>query len=442
MSEAAAHPASKGVRASVWARVATETGLATLAFAVIAVHVADDNFLQPQRGTSALDHGVSGFVPLAVVAAVAAGYGRFRPGARAALAILLGVFGVVGGVEAVYYARNGGVSGDDYTGLVSIPAGLLLLSVGALTLWRSRRTDDTLRRRYLRRALLTAAAAVVATQALFPASIAYVATHTARAEVPRADLGAPHEDVSFKTSDGLRLEGWFVPSRNGATIIVFPGRKGPQPHARMLVDQGYGVLLFDRRGEGSSEGDPNGFGYAGERDLHAAVAFLERHPGVDPRRIGGLGLSVGGEMLIHAAAESNMFKAVISEGASGQSVRDTLANRGFVGALGELMPMLNVTAATAIFSNSLPPQSLKSDAERIAPRALFLVYGEKGQGGSEKQPNLGFYSVAGEPKEIWEVPDGQHIAGLETRPQEYERRVVGFFDRTLLPSRRNERSTP
>ena len=37
-----------------------------------------------------------------------------------------------------------------------------------------------------------------------------------------------------------------------------------------------------------------------------------------------------------------------------------------------------------------------------------------------------------EPKQIWEVPNGQHIAGITTEPAEYERRVIGFFDRTLL----------
>jgi hypothetical protein len=276
------------------------------------------------------------------------------------------------------------------------------------------------------------AALAVATQVMLPASIAYVVTHTARAEVPVPDLGAPHEDVSFTTSDGLRLEGWFVPSRNGATIIAFPGRKGPQPHTRMLVSHGYGVLLFDRRGEGASEGDPNTFGYAGERDLHAAVAFLRRHPGVDGSRIGGLGLSVGGEMLIHAAAESRALKAIVSEGASGQSVRDTLANHGLTGALTDLPAMLSVTTATAIFSNTLPPQSLKSDVARIAPRSLLLIYGENGQGGSEEKPNRGFYDVAGDPKVIWEVPEAQHVAGLETHPREYERRVIGFFDDALL----------
>jgi hypothetical protein len=46
-----------------------------------------------------------------------------------------------------------------------------------------------------------------------------------------------------------------------------------------------------------------------------------------------------------------------------------------------------------------------------------------------------FYDAAREPKQIWEVPDGQHIAGITTRPEEYERRVIGFFDDALLDTR-------
>ena len=123
-------------------------------------------------------------------------------------------------------------------------------------------------------------------------SIAYVVTHTA-AVVPTPNLGAAHEDVTFTTSDGLRLEGWFIPSRNGATVIAFPGRSGPQKHTRLLVKHGYGVLLFDRRGEGASEGDPNTFGWVGDRDLHAAIDYLRSRRDVDPERIGAIGLSVG-----------------------------------------------------------------------------------------------------------------------------------------------------
>ena len=51
-------------------------------------------------------------------------YPRLRAGARAAIALLAGFFGVLAGTEAVHYTREVGPSGDDYTGLLSIPAGL------------------------------------------------------------------------------------------------------------------------------------------------------------------------------------------------------------------------------------------------------------------------------------------------------------------------------
>ena len=230
-----------------------------------------------------------------------------------------------------------------------------------------------------------------------------------------------------------------MPSRNGATVIVFPGRSGPQKHARMLIRHGYGVLLFDRRGEGASEGDPNLFGWVGDRDLHAAAAFLRTRRDVDPERIGGIGLSVGGEMLIHAAAHSDAFRAIVSEGASGQSVRDGLANGDTLDAYLGGGPN---TLAIAVFTNTLPPPSLKSEIPKVAPTAVFLVYGEKGQNGSETKPNKLFYAAAREPKQIWEVPNGQHIAGITTAPAEYERRVVAFFDRTLLEKGHDRRRSP
>ena len=46
--------------------------------------------------------------------------------------------------------------------------------------------------------------------------------------------------------------------------------------------------------------------------------------------------------------------------------------------------------------------------------------------------NKEYYHAAGEPKTLWEIPDARHVGGLAARPAEYERRVVGFFDRALL----------
>ncbi|MGZ8793296.1 MAG: hypothetical protein ACXW0F_01395, partial [Gaiellaceae bacterium] len=136
------------------AALRTEAGLARVAFGVVGLHIVDDNFLQPEPGTSAVDHLVSGLVPLALVAGAALAYGRLRAGFRAASALLFGAFGVLFGTEAAYYATDVGLSGDDYTGLLSIAAGFVLLGIGVVTLWRSRRRDDRLIWRYARRALL------------------------------------------------------------------------------------------------------------------------------------------------------------------------------------------------------------------------------------------------------------------------------------------------
>ena len=110
-----------------------------LGVAVIALHLLDDSFLQPSPGTSTGDHLVSGLIPLAVLALAASAHPRLRGGRRGALALLFGAFGIVAGVEAVHYTAKVGASGDDYSGLLAIPAGLLLLGLGAVTPWTTRR---------------------------------------------------------------------------------------------------------------------------------------------------------------------------------------------------------------------------------------------------------------------------------------------------------------
>jgi hypothetical protein len=432
MSAGTAHAAGERAHTEAWARVASERALATGAIAVVAFHVVDDNFMQPQPGTSAADHLVSGLVPLACLGVGAAVYSRVRPGLRAAIALMSGFFGVLAGTEAFHYTRAVGPSGDDYTGLLSIPAGLLLLGIGAVTLWRSRRRDDLVWWRYARRLLLAAGVALLAMAFLLPFALGYVVTHASRAHVPTANLGAAHENVAFTTSDGLTLKGWYIPSGNGAAVISFPGRASAQKRAKILARHGYGVLLFDRRGEGQSEGDPNLLGWQGERDIHAAVAFLQRRPDVDRERIGGIGLSVGGEMMIEAAAESTQLKAIVSEGASSRSVRDELANPG--GGWQELIGNGVATMATAIFSNNLPPASLKSLVPKIAPGSVFFVYGERGQS-PERPANQAFYAAAGGTKAIWEVPGSGHIGGIDAQPKEYEQRLITFFNRALLTKR-------
>jgi esterase/lipase len=418
--------------ARVTGALRSEVGLARAALGVVALHTVDDAFLQPNPGTSAVDHLAGGLIPTAALLATAWFYPRLRAGLRAALVFVFAFFALLSSIEGLYYASKGGPSGDDYTSLLSLPAAFVLIGVGVRALWKSRRTADPLWWRYPRRLLITFGALVVAAVVTLPLGVSYAVTHVARAQVPAEDLGAPYENVEFTTSDGLTLKGWYVKSQNGAAVISFPGRASSQKRAKMLANHGYGVLVFDRRGEGESEGDPNTFGWQGERDVHAAVKFLQGRPDVDPARIGAIGLSVGGEMLIEAAAESTALKAIVSEGASGRSVRDDFANGGV--AWGNKLGDAIATAGTALFTSNTPPADLKSLVPKIA-NPLFFVYGERGQI-TEKPANLGFYKVATGPKEIWAVPGSGHIGGIDAQPREYEQRVVDFFDRWLLKETR------
>jgi hypothetical protein len=88
----------------------TTTKLFRLAIALIGLHIADDNFLQPEAGTSAGDHLVSGLVPLALLALAAWGFPRLPGAGRGGLALLIGPLGIATGIEAVHYANQVGPS--------------------------------------------------------------------------------------------------------------------------------------------------------------------------------------------------------------------------------------------------------------------------------------------------------------------------------------------
>jgi hypothetical protein len=392
---------------------------------LLALHVIDDSFIQPNPGTSAADHLVSGLVPLVLLALAAWALPRMRGAWQGAVSLVLGIGGIAGGIEALHAAQTVGLSGDDFTGMLALAAGAGLLALGAATLWTTRDREGSV----LRRVAYGVGGLLAGWFLVAPMGLGYVYSHVSRTEVPAPRLGAAHEDVTFRTSDGLTLHGWYVPSRNGAAVIAFPGRKGPQRQARMLIRHGYGVLLFDRRGEGVSDGDPNSLGWGGAKDVDAAVAFLRHRPDVHDGRIGGVGLSVGGEMMLEAAASNQGLKAVVSEGAGARSIREELdLIHGAEKILGGTQYGAMQTAIT-VFSNSTPPEHLADLVPRISPRPLMLIQAPSSPNG-ERLNDL-YYRAAREPKISWSIPESRHTGGIEARPREYERRVVGFFDAAL-----------
>jgi len=200
----------------------------------------------------------------------------------------------------------------------------------------------------------------------------------------------------------------------------------------MLVRHGYGVLLLDRRGEGASEGDYNARGWGGEPDLRAAIAYLRQRRDVQADRVGGLGLSVGGELLLQTAAHDHGLRAVVSEGAG---LRSAAEQKHLPDAPREplrwIAPTTMETTAGVVPSNHLPPPDLVDLMPRIAPRPVLLIRGLEGN--PDESLNRVYRDAGGSTVTLWEIPRAGHTGGLSAVPAAYERRVIGFLDRALQP---------
>ena len=423
---------TRGSRSAVTAAVWNEVRLFQIAMGIIAVAVADDAFVHPEPGTTAGDHVASGLIPIAIALGAALGFPRMRAGARACVALAFGALALEAGiVDGLRHVVIDTISGDDVTACLSAAAGAVLIALGAMVLWRTRRQDDSLLRRYTRRTLQLALAGIVAIFVVLPIGMAILATHVARAPMPAAQLDAAYHQVSFPSSDGLTLVGWYVASRNGAAVIVSPGRSpSVQAHARMLIRHGYGVLLFDRRGEGQSQGDPNLYGWSGDKDLVGAIRFLHRQRDVHHGRIGGLGLSVGGEMLLQTAAETTALRAVVSEGAGRRSLREQLRMPELGTVQRWVTPWVVQDVGLMVMSNSSTPPYLGNLVGSIAPRPILLIRALHGL--ADESLNRVYYADAHQPKALWEVAEGGHTGALQAIPAQYEARVVSFFDYALL----------
>ena len=235
---------------------------------------------------------------------------------RGLVAVIAGLLATAVGVGiALPHVTKVGFTAVSLAGLACLAAGLVLVVGGTGTLLRATRPWWRIP---IVVALLVAAYAVV-----FILGVAVAATNVPRTAVgldtPRAH-GLAYEDVTFSTADGVALSGWYVPSRNGAAVVLLHGagstRSAVLAHAVVLADDGFGVLLYDARGHGRSQGRAMDFGWYGDLDVAAAVDFVAGQAGVEPGRVAALGLSMGGEEALGAAASDPRIRAVVAEGAT------------------------------------------------------------------------------------------------------------------------------
>ena len=392
---------------------------------LLALHAADDAFGHPQPGEGAGRHAAAGLLAVAAAVAGVLAYPRLRTGARAALAASFGILGLVNGATHVMHVSLEGVARSDATGLAAAGAGAVLVALAVVGPARRRGAEPDRRRRWTRRAVGTAAAVAGGVYGLFPVAVAVLQTHAAREPVGRPPSAA-YAPVAFDATDGVRLSGWYRPSRNGAAVLLVHGgggdRRGPLRHAAVLARHGYGVLVYDARGRGRSEGSPNAMGWSWPADVEGALRFLGRRADVEPGRVGALGLSTGADALIEVAARRGGLP-VIADGATVRSVADARRASGIDASTPFFAVMLG---ATRILSGTAPGPPLEHLAARVRSPLLLISTGRS----VERDANAR-YAAAQPRAEHWALSDVAHTAGVRARPAEYGARMTRFFGRAL-----------
>jgi len=349
---------------------------------------------------------------------------------RATFAVLIGMPMLFTGIaiHIVGWIKNGFGSGD-ITGVAIAFAGLALIALGigkfeaAIPRWRWRIASLPL-------------VVPFAFFVLLPGTMIVFVSHAPRYEITPQDLGADYESVEFQTSDGLTLRGWYIPSQNGAAVAVMHGSSGarirPLLHIRMLQANGYGVLAYDTRGHGESDGTTNALGWGAERDASAALAYMESRDDVEPGRVGLLGISMGAEIALEMASRDHSAAAIVADGAGVRSSRELSDVSWGPSKIIQLPVVGAMTAGTSILNLTTPPSPLLQKVDDIQTPVFYIASGRVSE---EAELNRKWYARTTAASEFWEV-DAGHTGGLKTFPDDYERRVIAWFDTHLLQQAR------
>jgi len=256
------------------------------------------------------------------------------------------------------------------------------------------------------------------------------------ADVTFKQIGAKREDFDVRAADGAVMRGWKVRAAqpNGAWVLVFHGvadnRYGMTEHARLVLQNGYSVVMMDSRAHGASDGTMATYGWLERQDASAVIDALESSE--HPKHIFAFGISMGAGIALQAAGADARIEAVVAEAPFANLQEAAYDYAGL-----QRWPLLGKTlfapgAWTLIFRGERLagfPASEVSPKKSAAARAFPLLLICDGADvvlpcrHSEKilRATIG-------PKQFWRVPGAMHTGALGQAPQEFRRRVINFFE--------------
>lgn len=237
-------------------------------------------------------------------------------------------------------------------------------------------------------------------------------------------------EVRFRRADGRTVAGWFAPSHNSAAVVLVHGtnvdRAALLPETQSLAAGGFGVLAIDWAGYGGSEGAVD-WGPGERSTLLAALDWLSIQPGIDAKRIGGYGFSMGSYMLAETAAQDARLRAIVLGGVPDDIVTDAHSSHGQWG------PLSQWPASWAFnrhFGDPPGAPTAYSAVAKIAPRPLLIIGGSADEIVSEAVVRRVF-AAAAEPKQLWIIPGARHGEYPLAAGKAYGDRLVAFFSHSL-----------
>jgi uncharacterized protein len=239
-------------------------------------------------------------------------------------------------------------------------------------------------------------------------------------------------DIEFESGSGSKLRGWLIPGRKGAgAVVLMHGFRGDRrqmlARAPFLREAGYSVLLFDFQAHGESPGKQITIGYLESRDAQAAVEFMKKNcPG---EKLGVIGLSMGGAAAVLASP------ALEVDAMSLESVYPDIER-----ATADRMERYLGAWARGLAPLLLMQLPFRAGIEKAALRPIGRVGAIKVPklfiaGAKDRHTKLDesreLFAAASEPKEFWVVEEAAHVDVHQIAREEYERRILNFFEKRL-----------
>src|ERR1700723_1922006 len=252
-----------------------------------------------------------------------------------------------------------------------------------------------------------------------------------------ARTGAMKQDFEVRTPDGAWLKGWkvFPPQANGNWVLLYHGvsdnRTGNLGHADFLLRHGYSLVMMDSRAHGQSGGAMATYGWLERADTRTIVDALYADESV--QHLYALGVSMGAAIALQSAAIEPRLEAVSAEDPFASLREVTYDYAGL-----ELSPLLGKTLFRPASLTALGAARNEGgfDPDEISPEKavtvrafpVLLICGTEDHRIPCRHAER-IYAAASGPKELWIVRGAGHASALGRAPEEYEKRVIDFFEK-------------